>query len=120
MTSFISNLLTMLLALAFVLALAWLALKLLRARMQPRAAPGHGDDALRFVRALPVGQKERVVVIEHRGARWMLGVTAGGISTLAHWPAEGALQGPAQGTAALPDAKDFNAAIAAAERAGTT
>lgn len=120
MTSFISNLLTMLLALAFVLALAWLALKLLRARMQPRAAPGQGDDALRFVRALPVGQKERVVVIEHRGARWMLGVTQGGISTLAHWPAQESLQGPSQASAAGPQAPDFGAVIAAAERAGTT
>jgi flagellar protein FliO/FliZ len=45
------------------------------------------DDALRFVRALPVGAKERVVIVEHRGARWMLGVSAGGISTIAHWPA---------------------------------
>ena len=120
MTSFISNLLTMLLALAFVLALAWLALKLLRARMQPRAAPGQGDDALRFVRALPVGPKERVVVIEHRGARWLLGVSGGGISTLAHWPAQGSAQGPAQPPAAAPQAPDFGAAIAAAERAGPT
>ena len=38
------------------------------------------------MRALPVGAKERVVIVEHRGARWMLGVTAGGISTIAHWP----------------------------------
>ena len=116
MNSFVSNLLTMLLALAFVLALAWAALKLLRARMQPRAAPGQGDDALRFVRALPVGPKERVVVIEHRGARWMLGVTGGGISTLAHWPS----QGPAQEAAAAPHVPDFGAVIAAAERAGPT
>jgi flagellar protein FliO/FliZ len=34
-----------------------------------------------------VGAKERVVIVEHRGERWMLGVTAGGISTLARWPA---------------------------------
>jgi flagellar protein FliO/FliZ len=34
---------------------------------------------------LPVGAKERVVIVEHRGERWMLGVTSGGISTLAHW-----------------------------------
>jgi flagellar protein FliO/FliZ len=26
------------------------------------------------------------VLVEHRGERWMLGVTAGGISTVAHWP----------------------------------
>ena len=56
-----------------------------KGRLQPRGASGAADDALRFVRALPVGAKERVVVVEHRGERWMLGVTAGGISTIAHW-----------------------------------
>jgi flagellar protein FliO/FliZ len=89
MESFALSFASMLLALAVVVALAWLALRFLRDRMQPRAkADGRGgDDALRFVRALPVGTKERVVIVEHRGARWMLGVTAGGIATIAHWPA---------------------------------
>ena len=69
MESFALSFAGMVLALAAVLALAWLLLRLLR-----------------FVRALPVGAKERVVIVEHRGERWMLGVTAGGISTIAHWP----------------------------------
>jgi flagellar protein FliO/FliZ len=88
MESFALSFVSMLLALGVVLALAWVGLRLLRNRMQPRAsAEGGVDDALRFVRALPVGPKERVVIVEHRGARWMLGVTAGGISTIAQWPA---------------------------------
>jgi flagellar protein FliO/FliZ len=89
MESFALSFASMLLALAVVIGLAWVALRLLRDRLQPRAKPGvvSTDDALRFVRALPVGAKERVVIIEHRGARWMLGVSAGGISTIAHWPA---------------------------------
>jgi len=88
MESFALSFLSMLLALGVVLALAWVGLRLLRNRLQPRAtAAGGVDDALRFVRALPVGPKERVVIVEHRGARWMLGVTAGGISTIAQWPA---------------------------------
>jgi len=87
MESFALSFASMLLALAVVLALAWVVLKALRSRMQPRGPSGSAsDDALRFVRALPVGTKERVVIVEHRGARWMLGVTAGGISTIAHWP----------------------------------
>lgn len=87
MESFALSFVSMLLALGVVLALAWVALRLLRNRMQPRAGADSGvDDALRFVRALPVGPKERVVIVEHRGARWMLGVTAGGISTIAQWP----------------------------------
>jgi flagellar protein FliO/FliZ len=88
MESFALSFASMLLALVVVIALAWFALRLLRDRMQPRVKDGSStDDALRFVRALPVGAKERVVIVEHRGARWMLGVTAGGISTLAQWPA---------------------------------
>jgi flagellar protein FliO/FliZ len=96
MESFALSFASMLLALALVIAIAWLVLRLMRLRMQPRAAAGgSGDDTLRFVRALPVGAKERVVLIEHRGERWMLGVTAGGISTLAHWQ-------PAPAAAATP------------------
>jgi flagellar protein FliO/FliZ len=88
MESFALSFASMLLALGVVLALAWIGLRLLRNRMQPRAVGAAGvDDALRFVRALPVGPKERVVIVEHRGARWMLGVSAGGISTIAQWPA---------------------------------
>ena len=91
MESFALSFASMLLALAIVIALAWVVLRFMRGRMQPRSgAGGSGDDALRFVRALAVGQKERVVIVEHRGARWMLGVSAGGISTIAHWPAAAA------------------------------
>jgi flagellar protein FliO/FliZ len=57
------------------------------------------------VRALPVGTKERVVLVEHRGERWLLGVTAGGISTIAHWSAsagEAQSEGPLEVEKALP------------------
>jgi flagellar protein FliO/FliZ len=97
MEPFLSNFARMLAALALVLALAWIALRLLRGRLAgtaPRALGGSANahsDALRFVRALPVGSKERVVLVEHRGERWLLGVAAGGISTIAHWPAHAAM-----------------------------
>lgn len=103
MDSFVSNFITMMGALAVVIALAWLSLRLLRSRLQPRASPGRGDEVLRFVRALPVGTKERIVMVEYRGARWMLGVTAGGISTIAHWPAQGGPTTPDAG-ATVPHA----------------
>jgi flagellar protein FliO/FliZ len=86
MDSLVPSFTTMLLALVLVLAIAWLVLRVIHARVQPRAGRAKGpDDTLRFVRALAIGSKERVVIIEHAGARWMLGVTAGGISTIAHW-----------------------------------
>lgn len=92
MEAFVSNSARMLAALALVLALAWITLRVLRGRLGRRGAarlPGvpAADEALRFVRALPVGTRERVVLVEHRGQRWLLGVTAGGISAIAHWPA---------------------------------
>jgi flagellar protein FliO/FliZ len=102
MESFAMSFVSMLLALGVVIALAWVALRLLRDRLQPRVKPGAvgGDDMLRFVRALPVGAKERVVIVEHRGARWMLGVSAGGISTIAHWPqGSSATSAPLDGSA---------------------
>jgi len=91
MESFAVNFVGTMLALTVVLVIAWFALRLVRDRLQPHLRPGQqgSGDALRFVRALPVGAKERVVIVEHRGERWMLGVTAGGISTLAHWPDAG-------------------------------
>ena len=101
MESFALSFASMLLALALVLGLAWIVLRLLRSRLQgPRDPKAAGDEALRFVRALPVGTRERVVIVEHRGARWMLGVSPGGISTIAHWPRTGTetVHDAAQGT----------------------
>ncbi|MDR7270943.1 flagellar protein FliO/FliZ [Pelomonas saccharophila] len=84
------NLASTLVALAFVLLLAWVLIRGWR-RLQNLggAKPLDDGDALRFVRALPVGARERVVLLDHAGERWMLGVTAGGISVLARWPQAG-------------------------------
>lgn len=86
-----SSLLAVVLALVVVLGLAWAALKLLR-RWQDRFQQG-GDDAgppIRFLRAMPLGQAERVVLIDVRGEVMLIGVTSGGISLLAQWPHEAA------------------------------
>ncbi|RZJ02707.1 MAG: flagellar biosynthetic protein FliO [Rubrivivax sp.] len=74
-------------ALAFVLLLAWVLIRGWR-RLQDLGGRNTADtgEALRFVRALPVGTRERVVLMDHAGERWMLGVTAGGINLLARWP----------------------------------
>lgn len=90
MQDFMGSFIWMLAALAAVLGLAWLTLRLIQRR--PNLLPNarhQNDDALRFVRALPVGSRERVVIVEHRGQRWMLGVAAGGISTIATWTGNG-------------------------------
>ncbi len=71
---------TTLIALIVVLALAWLTLRLLK-RMQ-QGKPGEQGE-LKFVRSLPLGQKERVVIIAHRDKEYLLGVTSAGISLIA-------------------------------------
>lgn len=107
MESFLMSTATMLVALAAVLALAWLVLRVMRGRMGGASLSGPGTrgaaplPALRVLRALPVGARERVVLVEHGGERWLLGVTAGGISTVAHWPA-----GPDAAEAGAPVSAD--------------
>ena len=87
MPPFLLSLLSTVAALAVVLGLAYLLLRLLRGRWSGAGGVGGMDaNQLRFLRALPVGPKERVVLMAHQGERWMLGVTAGGISLLARWP----------------------------------
>ena len=83
-----SSLLAVVLALIVVLALAWAAIRLLR-KWQDRFQQAGGDDAgmqIRFLRAMPLGQGERVVLIEAQGEVMLIGVTGGGISLLARWP----------------------------------
>lgn len=75
------------LATAFVIALAYASLKLLKRFQTGRAERGEGqDETIAFVRSLPLGTRERVTVVRYRGETLMLGVTAGGISLLARWP----------------------------------
>jgi flagellar protein FliO/FliZ len=89
----ISSILAVILSLGLVLGLAWGAIWLLK-KVQDRQLgldkdnPGRGD--IRFVRSLPLGQRERVALIELDGERMLLGVTAGGISLLARWPEQSA------------------------------
>ncbi|MGL5837635.1 MAG: flagellar biosynthetic protein FliO [Sphingorhabdus sp.] len=85
----ISSIVAVILSLGLVLGLAWGAIWLLK-KVQDRQMgigkddPDRGD--IRFLRSLPLGQRERVTLIECDGERMLLGVTAGGISMLARWP----------------------------------
>ncbi|MCJ2189083.1 flagellar biosynthetic protein FliO [Novosphingobium beihaiensis] len=82
-----SSLFAVVLALIAVLALAALALKALR-HWQDRfqqGAEGTGPQ-MRFLRAMPLGQNERAVLMEAQGEVLLIGVTTGGISLLARWP----------------------------------
>lgn len=77
-----------LVALLFVLALAWGGLKLLRAwQDRSLAATAPGEQALKFIRTLPVGPRERVMLIEAEGERLLIGVAQQSVTLLARWPA---------------------------------
>ncbi len=86
----LSSLLAVVIALAIVLGLAYALLRLLR-RWQDRVqgAAEDGGKPIRFLRTLPLGQSERVVLIEVRDEVMLVGVTPGGISMLRSWPADG-------------------------------
>lgn len=100
----LSGLLGMVIALAIVLGLAWVCLKVLR-QWQDRSIgggrDGQPDRQLRFVRALPVGQRERLMLVEAEGELMLIGVTAGGVSLLRNWGAS-APQADADETEARP------------------
>ena len=65
----------LLLVLGLILGLAWLLRRLPGAGFRPA-------DGLRVVSSLPLGAKERAVVIEVGGRQLLLGVSAGGVALL--------------------------------------
>ena len=77
----------MVIALAIVLGLAWVCLKFLR-QWQERGMgrrEGEPDRQLRFVRALAVGQRERLMLVEAEGELMLIGVAAGSVTLLKNW-----------------------------------
>ncbi|MGX1746599.1 MULTISPECIES: flagellar biosynthetic protein FliO [unclassified Brevundimonas] len=70
--------LTVLVALALVLGLAFFSIRMLK-KVQSGAPSG---DEIRFIRSLPLGTRERATVVIWRDEVLLLGVTAGGITVL--------------------------------------
>ncbi len=82
--------------LALIVGLGWVLKRM----------PGSGfkpAEGLRVVASLNVGAKERVVVVDVNGQQLLLGVTAGGISTLHQLPESLPTPEPAR----LPDLKNL-------------
>lgn len=85
----ISGLFGMLVALGIVLGLAWICLKFLR-NWQERGIgrrEGEPERRLRFVRALAVGQRERLMLVEAEGELMLIGVSGGSVTLLRNWGA---------------------------------
>jgi flagellar protein FliO/FliZ len=90
MENFGGQIVSTLIALAFVGVLAFFSLSLLKKFQQGNFRRGGAnrkvDVDLRFVRSLQLGTKERVVVVHYDGDELLLGVTVGGISLLTRRP----------------------------------
>lgn len=88
----VSSILAIVIALAVVLGMAWGVIWLLK-KLQDRQLGvtngGEGEPPIRFLRSMPLGQRERVVLIEARGETMLVGVTTGSITLLARWPEAG-------------------------------
>ena len=83
----LSGLFGTIIALAVVLGLAWLVLRGMRQWQdrgfgRPADLPDH---PMRFVRALPIGQRERLMLVEVKGELMLIGVSQGSISLLRNW-----------------------------------
>jgi len=87
-----SSLLAIVISLAFVGALAWGTLWLLKRFQDGSFGRLAGTDmgrTLRFEKALPIGPRERLVLVEVDGEHLLLGVTAHAITPIRSWPANG-------------------------------
>ncbi|WP_223676993.1 flagellar biosynthetic protein FliO [Novilysobacter selenitireducens] len=71
------SLFALLLVLGLILGLAWLA-----KRLPGAARGGAANGALRVVASVPLGQRERAVVVDVGGTQLLLGVGPGGTRTL--------------------------------------
>lgn len=85
----LSSILAVVIALAFVLGLAWGVIWLLK-KVQDKqlgVVEGAGETReIKFLRSMPLGQRERVALIEVGGETLLLGVTGGSITLLVRWP----------------------------------
>lgn len=75
-----SSLLVTMLALAFVLALAWLFLRLLKRATTLRSVDGRAPPQV--LQAVPLGGRERLVVVRDGDHEYVLGVTAASVSLI--------------------------------------
>lgn len=75
------SLVSTVLALCFVLALAWLVLRGLK-RLQAGRFGAAGSDVPRVLRSVSIGPRERLVTVRYRDREYLLGVAAGGVSLI--------------------------------------
>lgn len=77
-TGSITTLLFAIVALALVLALAWLILKGLAAMGQR----GSSGTPMKIKATLPLGSRERMIVVEYKNHDYLVGVSSGNVSLI--------------------------------------
>jgi flagellar protein FliO/FliZ len=83
MDSYLQELIFVILALIFVVAMAWLLLKGLKGFHHQS-----GDGTrIKLLLTLPVGTRERLVVVNYRKHEYLLGITPGGVNLVDKLPA---------------------------------
>ncbi|GAA0480703.1 hypothetical protein GCM10009096_23480 [Parasphingorhabdus litoris] len=88
----VSSIMAIVIAMVVVLGMAWGVIWLLRKlqdRTMSEAGEGGSERPMRFIRALPLGQRERLVLVEIGGEQLLLGVGGGIITMLAEWDQHG-------------------------------
>jgi flagellar protein FliO/FliZ len=83
MENYLQELLFMLLALIFVVALAWFLLKGLK---HFHATHGASGNRMRLTLSLPLGTRERMVVVTYREHEYLVGITPGGMHLIDKLP----------------------------------
>jgi flagellar biogenesis protein FliO len=78
MNNYTQELLFTLMALILVIALAWLLLKALKGFHIKQS----GANRINLLLTLPVGSRERVVVVSYREYEYLVGIIAGGMTLL--------------------------------------
>ncbi len=84
MNNFISELIVVIFALVIVSVLAWVVLRAMKSMYSGKFKNGKVE----IISSVPIGTRERILIIKHRNNEYVLGVTAGGISLLDKYPAE--------------------------------
>lgn len=85
--TWLSQVVATVLALGLVLGLAWVVLRTLR-RLQPNLGSAV-EHPPQVVYSAGLGPRERLVLVRHRNREYLLGVSAGGVSLIDRWEANG-------------------------------
>lgn len=84
MENFATELLFVIFALILVSVLAWLVIKAMKAM---QVGSNKSGARIKVLSTMPVGTRERILIIQYNDNEYMLGVTSGGISLLDKYPA---------------------------------